>query len=257
MTEQNEEHRTVAVIPARYASTRFPGKPLARIAGKPMIQWVYERAKAAASVDEVLVATDDAGIASAVSSFGGQAVLTSPDHASGTDRIAEAVNTHGVPADLVVNLQGDEPLMPPPVIDALVEAMRESSADMGTVAVPFGQKTGSPADPNLVKVVLTRDGNALYFSRSPIPFFREGGTVVQPLWHWGIYAYRRPFLEKFVQWPPGRLEQCEKLEQLRALENGARIRVIVVSGGGSVGVDLPEDVEAVERILVERGEAAP
>lgn len=254
MTRSN---RTVAVIPARYASTRFPGKPLVNIAGKPMIQWVYEQAQAATAVDEVLVATDDSRIASAVDAFGGQAVMTSADHASGTDRIAEAMAVHGAPADLVINLQGDEPLMPPSVIDALIKAMRESSAEMGTVAVPFGQKTGSPEDPNLVKVVLAGDGRALYFSRAPIPFSRKGGVSVTPLWHWGIYAYRRSFLEQFVKWPPGRLEQCEKLEQLRALENGASIRVIVVESAGSVGVDLPEDVEAVERVLLERGEITP
>ncbi len=253
----NRVNSTVAVIPARYGSTRFPGKPLVPIAGKPMIQWVYERARAATSVDEVLVATDDTRIAEAVEAFGGRAVLTSKDHTSGTDRVAEAVASRARRAELVINLQGDEPLMPAAVIDTLIETMRESGAEMGTVAVPFGQKTGRPDDPNLVKVVLDSEGCALYFSRAAIPYAREGGTPVAPLWHWGLYAYRRTFLERFVQWPPGRLEQCEKLEQLRALENGARIRVTVVDSTGSVGVDLPEDVETVERILLECGECAP
>lgn len=245
--------RVVAVIPARYGSSRFPGKPLALIAGKMMIQRVVERAQSAASVDEVLVATDDPRIAKAVESFGGRAVMTSPDHPSGTDRIAEAVR--GIGADLVLNVQGDEPLLPGRVMDELVAAMRSSHAEMGTVAVPLDPRSAEFANPNIVKVVLNEAGEALYFSRATIPFQRADGAVAGGLWHWGIYAYRRDFLERFVTWPPSRLEQCEKLEQLRALEHGARIRVLVETKARSTGVDTPEDVVRVEALLRERGEA--
>ena len=245
--------RVVAVIPARYASTRFPGKPLALIAGVPMIQRVYDRVKAATSVAEVLVATDDERIARAVRAFGGRVAMTSPDHASGTDRIAEAVT--GLDADLIVNVQGDEPLLPPQVIDRLVAAMRSSQAEMGTVAVPFAMASPELRNPNVVKVVVTAAGSALYFSRAPIPFLREGGEGMEPLWHWGIYAYRREFLEQFVRWPQSRLEKCEKLEQLRALENGARIQVLVEAGFPSAGVDVPADVPRVEQLLREQAKS--
>lgn len=240
------DQRTVAVIPARYASTRFPGKPLAMIAGKPMVQWVYEKALGAQLVDEVIVATDDQRIADAVTAFGGRAVMTSPDHQTGTDRIAEAVE--GIQADLIVNIQGDEPLVPSDVVDRLVTAMRSSHADMGTVAVPFEYSANAPENPNAVKVVTDRHGFALYFSRSLIPFAREGGVGAAPLLHWGLYAYCRDFLYNFVSWSPGRLEQCEMLEQLRALENGARIMVIQAAVQ-SIGVDTPEDVAKVESKL--------
>ncbi len=250
----NTLFRTVAVIPARYGSTRFPGKPLALIAGKMMIQRVYERARAAKAVDEVLVATDDERIRCAVESFGGRAVMTSPDHPSGTDRIAEAVR--GVAADLVLNLQGDEPLLPPRVIDDLVAAMRSSQAEMGTVCVPLDLQSAEFANPNIVKCVINARSEALYFSRATIPFQRDAGAGGMPaLWHWGIYAYRRDFLEQFVKWSPSRLELCEKLEQLRALENGARIRVLVETRSRSTGVDAPEDVARVETLLREQGEA--
>ncbi|MDT8391244.1 MAG: 3-deoxy-manno-octulosonate cytidylyltransferase [Lentisphaeria bacterium] len=243
----SHDHRTVAVIPARHASTRFPGKPLAVIAGKPMVQWVYEKARGAASVDEVIVATDDQRIIDAVAAFGGRAVMTSPDHLTGTDRIAEAVKE--LDADLIVNIQGDEPLVPSDVVDRLVAAMRSSGAEMGTVAVPFEYSANAPENPNAVKVVTDSNGFALYFSRSLIPFPRAGGRPVEPLLHWGLYAYRRDFLYDFVSWPPGRLEQCEMLEQLRALENGARIMVIQAAVR-SIGVDTPEDVAKVEGALL-------
>lgn len=243
----SEAQRTVAVIPARYASSRFPGKPLAMIAGKPMVQWVYEKAVGAERIDEVLVATDDRRIADAVAAFGGRAVMTSPDHATGTDRIAEAVA--GVAADLVINLQGDEPLVPSQVIDRLVAAMLESKAEMGTVAVPFEYSANPPENPNAVKVVTDCRGFALYFSRSLIPFPRQGGTPLAPMLHWGLYAYRRDFLERFVAWAPGVLEKCEMLEQLRALENGARI-MVVEAAVQSIGVDTPDDVAKVEQRLL-------
>jgi len=240
------------VIPARYGSTRFPGKPLALIAGKPMIRRVYECAASARGIDEVLVATDDARIADAVASFGGRAVMTSAEHSTGTDRIAEALaNT---PAGIVVNVQGDEPLVPAEVLDDLVQAMQDSGAEMGTVAVPFALTAKDCRDENAVKVVVDKEGYALYFSRAPIPFCRSGGTPVEPLLHWGLYAYRRQTLEAFVKWPRGELESCEMLEQLRALENGVRI-LVVRSTAQSVGVDVPQDVQQVEEILRARRES--
>lgn len=241
--------RTIAVIPARYGSTRFPGKPLAKIYGRPMIQWCYESTSACPDFAEVIVATDDARIADTVTAFGGRAVMTSPNHQTGTDRIAEAVQ--GIDADLIVNVQGDEPLMSPTVLTRLIRTMRETGAQMGTAAVPFARAGRDPADPNAVKVVLNRRGFALYFSRAPIPFPRQGGTRVEPLLHWGLYAYRRSFLQDFVSWPRGELEACEMLEQLRALENGADICVIVTDER-SVGVDVPADIEAVERLILAR-----
>ena len=240
--------RTIAVIPARYGSTRFPGKPLALIAGKPMVQWCYESTSKCKELDDILVATDDQRIVDAVTAFGGKAVMTSPNHATGTDRIAEAIQ--GDAADLIVNVQGDEPLMSANVLSRLILAMRESGAEMGTAAVPFKETGRDPQDPNAVKVVVDKRGFALYFSRSLIPFPRKGGVPVEPLLHWGLYAYRRDFLNSFVKWERGSLEACESLEQLRALENGARISVIVTNER-SVGVDVPEDIALVEKLIRE------
>jgi 3-deoxy-manno-octulosonate cytidylyltransferase (CMP-KDO synthetase) len=235
------------IIPARYASTRFPGKPLALLAGKPMIRHVCEKA-AASKAGIVAVATDDRRIADAVESFGGTAVMTSPSHPSGTDRIAEALGKLGGNFDLVINVQGDEPLIPTSVIDELIDVMRADPAlPMATVAVPGNRATMTE---NNVKVVFGADGNALYFSRSMIPFLRSGGTECGVWLHWGIYAYRRSALEKFVSLPPGKLENAEKLEQLRALENGISIRV-VTSNLQSIGVDTPEDLAAAEKRLAE------
>lgn len=243
-------HKTIAVIPARYGSTRFPGKPLATISGKPMVQWCYESTMKCKDLDDVIVATDDERIISAVNSFGGKAVMTSPNHKTGTDRIAEAIA--GTDADLIINVQGDEPLMSSNVLSRLISTMRESGAEMGTAAVPFS-KTGRDAnDPNAVKVVVDKKGFALYFSRSLIPYPRKGGIPVEPLLHWGLYAYRRDFLESFVKWERGDLEACESLEQLRALENGARISVITTDER-SVGVDVPEDIELVEKLIKQLG----
>ncbi len=238
--------RTVAIIPARYGSTRFPAKPLALIAGRPMIQWTYESTCKCADFAEVLVATDDQRIYDAVQGFGGRAVMTSVECRTGTDRIWEAVQ--GVDADLIVNVQGDEPLIPASVLHQLVAQMRESGADMGTVAVPFGISGRDPADPNAVKVVVDARNLALYFSRSLIPFPRVGGEPCEPLLHWGLYAYTRPFLARFVSWPTGRLEACEKLEQLRALENGAKICVLTTTER-TADVDVPEDIARVEALL--------
>ncbi|MBQ7649562.1 MAG: 3-deoxy-manno-octulosonate cytidylyltransferase [Victivallales bacterium] len=241
--------RTIAVIPARYGSTRFPGKPLALIAGKPMVQWCYESTSKCKELDDVLVATDDQRIVDAVTSFGGKAVMTSPNHATGTDRIAEAIQ--GDSADLILNVQGDEPLMSANVLSRLILTMRESGAEMGTAAVPFKETGRDPMDPNAVKVVVDKRGFALYFSRSLIPCPRKGGVPVEPLLHWGLYAYRRDFLNSFVKWERGTLEACESLEQLRALENGAKISVIVTNER-SVGVDVPEDIELVEKLIREK-----
>lgn len=238
--------KTIAVIPARYGSTRFPGKPLALISGKPMIQWTYESTRKCADFSQVVVATDDQRIFDAVKAFGGCAVMTSPDCRSGSDRIWEAIQ--GIDADLIVNVQGDEPLIPATVLHELVLHMAESGAEMGTVAVPFNVAGRDPMDPNAVKVVLDNRNFALYFSRAPIPFQRQGGTPVEPLLHWGLYAYRRDFLSQFVSWPTGKLEACEKLEQLRALENGARIYVQTTCER-SADVDVPEDIARVEDLL--------
>jgi 3-deoxy-manno-octulosonate cytidylyltransferase (CMP-KDO synthetase) len=241
--------RTLGVIPARYGAQRFPGKPLALIAGKPLVQRVYEQARQATQLDDVVVATDDTRILEAVDGFGGNAVMTSPDCPSGTDRAAEVAREFN--AELIVNIQGDEPLLKPAMIDQLVAGMlAESNYPMGTLA----RAIESPevwANPNVVKVVFGVKGNALYFSRCSVPFGRDdGGRFVAGLAHKhiGIYAYRREFLLKFVTWPQSPLEKTEKLEQLRALENGFGIRVWVTPYD-SIGVDRPEDVELVEEIL--------
>lgn len=240
----------IAVIPARYDSQRFPGKPLALIGGRPMIEWVWRRASAAQRIDRVLVATDDHRIADAVRSFGGEVALTSAEHTTGTDRIAEAVSREA--AGVVVNVQGDEPLIPPAMIDELVGIIEDGDAPMATAAVPF-QTAEAIENPNNVKVVCRPDGTALYFSRAAIPYCRDADSAVAPLHHWGIYAYRRAALEAFVAWNPSPLECCEKLEQLRALENGLSIRV-VVTRQSAPDVNVPEDIPAVEDILHRNGE---
>ncbi len=233
------QRKTIAVIPARYASVRFPGKVLADLCGKPMIQHVWDKASAS-KADEVLIATDDERVVSAVKSFGGNAVMTSPDHPSGTDRIYEAVS--GTDAEIIINVQGDEPLIPVEVIDQLIDKMQQDpSLEMGTVAVPKA-RAELEKDPNRVKVVFGDNGMALYFSRSMIPYFREGACDTTSYLHWGIYAYRRDILKSFISMPVGRLENCEKLEQLRALENGIGIFVLT-SELESIGVDTPEDLE--------------
>lgn len=243
------KRRTLGVIPARYGAQRFPGKPLAMIAGKPLVQRVYEQAIQATTLDEVIVATDDTRILEAVESFGGTAVMTAADCPSGTDRAAAVARDH--PCDLVVNIQGDEPLLRPAMIDQLVRGMTEApDIPMGTLARPI-VAADVWANPNVVKVVCGTTGNALYFSRRPIPYAREaGGEFVsgQAHKHIGIYAYRRDFLLRFVTLAPTPLERTEKLEQLRALENGFAIRVWVTPFD-SIGVDTPEDVKLVEEIL--------
>ena len=237
--------KTLAVIPARYASTRFPGKVLAMLGGKPIIQHVWERA-VKSRADEVLVAVDEQKVYDAVCAFGGKAVMTSKNHPTGSDRIWEVAKDSD--AEAVINIQGDEPFVKPEVIDSLIGAITAPSApDMATVVVPC-PRAEFENNPNMVKVVLSADSHALYFSRSMIPFLRVGGTETETYRHWGIYAYRRSALERFVSLPEGKLEQCEKLEQLRALENGMRIKVIVTPYS-SIGIDTPEELAKAEAFL--------
>jgi 3-deoxy-manno-octulosonate cytidylyltransferase (CMP-KDO synthetase) len=239
--------KTLGVIPARFGAQRFPGKPLALIAGKPLIQRVYEQARKAKSLDAVVVATDDERIVDVVRAFAGAVAMTSPDCPSGTDRAAEIARQFN--CEFVVNIQGDEPLMRPEMIDQLVEGIAaDPHCQMATLARRIESKEVL-ANPNAVKVVFAANGNALYFSRHPIPFVRDAaGTKPEHFKHLGIYAYRREFLLKFVTLAPSRLEKTEKLEQLRALENGFAIKVLVTPHD-SIGVDTPEDVKLVEEIL--------
>jgi 3-deoxy-manno-octulosonate cytidylyltransferase (CMP-KDO synthetase) len=237
--------KTAIIIPARYASSRLPGKPLLRQTGKYLVQHVYERACQARRANQVIVATDDSRILAAVQSFGGQAVMTRRDHRSGTDRVAEVAQS--LDADVIVNLQGDEPLVEPATLDLLPELLeRNPSADMATVAVPIRSQE-QWHNPNCVKVVCAASGQALYFSRSPIPFVRDGRPVLgaEParfLQHLGLYAYRRAFLLQLATLPPEPLEQLEQLEQLRVLARGCRIHVGVVRQA-AIGVDTYADYE--------------
>ena len=239
----------VGVIPARYASSRFPGKPLLEIAGRPMIQHVWEGARRAKSLREVIVATDDERIARTCRDFGARVVLTRDDHPTGTDRIAEAAAA--LDDEVVVNIQGDEPTIEGFVIDAAVEALAQA-ADAPMATVVHEAVEGAAADPNRVKVVLDRRGNALYFSRSPIPALRSADAPPRIWQHVGLYAYRRPFLLEFVELRPTAAERAEQLEQLRALEHGFAIRCAVIEGWHSLAVDVPADVAPVEARLAER-----
>lgn len=235
------------VIPARYASTRFEGKPLALICGKPMIQKVYEGAMQAGRVTEVVVATDDQRIMDAVIGFGGKAVMTSESNRSGTDRVAEAAEIIGLGLDdVVVNIQGDQPLIDPRCIDEVVEPFfTEPDLGMSTLAFAIVQED-EITNPKDVKVTFDNNGYALYFSRSTIPFDRDKDSSYEVYKHLGVYAYTRRFLEMFRTLPQGKLERIEKLEQLRALEYGHRIKV-VVTGYDSPEVDLPEDIKRIEK----------
>ena len=236
----------IAVIPARYASQRLPGKPLADIAGKPMIQHVYERALAASLVNEVLVATDDERIMEAVSAFGGYAALTPPEIQSGSDRIAHVARSlQG--ADIIVNLQGDEPLIPPEMIDEAIRPMIHDRSLTTTTLVRRIESEVELRNPNFPKVVLDNDGNCLYFSRSPVPFLRDadGAEWVSKhhyYKHIGLYVFRRDFLLRFAQLPQTPLEKAEKLEQLRILEHGFQIKAVVTTYD-SISVDTVEDLE--------------
>jgi 3-deoxy-manno-octulosonate cytidylyltransferase (CMP-KDO synthetase) len=253
--------KVLGIIPARWGSTRFPGKPLHPIAGKTLIQHVWDRCMQCQGLDACVVATDDDRIAEAVKSFGGEVALTASDHPSGTDRIAEVARdredyTH------VINIQGDEPLISPDLIDQLAKSLIENpDCEMVTAANPMSFGQPEHDDPNIVKVILDQQSNALYFSRSPIPFPRSppqliekepdtkgtaGAQPLQILRHKGIYGFTRSFLLQFVSWKPSPLEMCEQLEQLRALENGAKINVIITSDD-SPGIDTPEQADIMHR----------
>jgi 3-deoxy-manno-octulosonate cytidylyltransferase (CMP-KDO synthetase) len=244
--------KAAAIIPARWASTRFPGKPLFSILGKPLVQHVWECCREARTLSEIIIATDDMRIAEAAFSFGAQVSLTSPKHQSGTDRVAEvAAKLRGFRH--IVNVQGDEPALDPRLIDRLVRVLRSNPRlEMVTAASPFEAESDA-INPNNVKVVTARDGKALYFSRSRIPFNRDNAQPMgsPPLWHIGIYGYRRDFLAQFVRWKPTPLECTEKLEQLRALAHGAAIQV-VRTRHRALGVDTPEDVPRAEAALAGR-----
>jgi 3-deoxy-manno-octulosonate cytidylyltransferase (CMP-KDO synthetase) len=240
--------RVIAVIPARYGSTRLPGKPLVSLAGRPMIQHVYERTKLAQRVSRVIVATDDERILKAVADFAGEARMTRADHRTGTERTAEvAAHEEG---DIFVNVQGDEPLLDPTALDAAVDALlQEPQAAIATVATPI--KTAADImDPNVVKVALDFDENALYFSRAPIPWVRDTASKIQVrhLKHLGLYVFQRDALLEYPTLPQGELERIEQLEQLRWMENGYKIRVAEVEHD-AISVDVPEDVARVEKLL--------
>ena len=252
------DSRAVAIIPARWASTRFPGKPLAQIQNKPMIQWVVEQARKASRISDVIVATDDDRILKAVTGFGGKAVMTSQDHISGSDRIAEVAS--GINCDIVVNIQGDEPLIPPENIDQVIGCLDKNPAlNIATLMMPV-HTSDEITDPNVVKVVTDQKGRALYFSRSAIPFHRDewksglpeniskAKEEVKIFKHIGLYAYTRSFLLEFTRMSPTPNEQIEKLEQLRALEHGVPIHVEATEKI-SMGVDRVEDLKKIERFL--------
>ncbi|MCH1921310.1 3-deoxy-manno-octulosonate cytidylyltransferase [Shewanella sp. A3A] len=243
--------KVILIIPARYGSSRFPGKPLAMIKGKPMIQRVYERALLAQGIDEIYVATDDERIAATVRGFNGKVVMTDADLATGTDRINQTVSHLGLADnDLVINLQGDQPIADPDSLEQLAELFKAAPGqfDMATLAYQFGEND-DPQDPNQVKVVFDNDMFALYFSRSCIPFGRD--VQEYPIYkHLGVYAYTCKFLKTFAALPMGRLEQLEKLEQLRALEHGHRIK-LAFSKYNSTEVDTPEDIARCERLMIE------
>ena len=251
-------NRTVAIVPARLASTRLPGKALVEIAGKPMVCWVAERARAARNVDRVIVATDSQQIVDVVQRNGIEVVLTSPDHTSGTDRVAEVADN--IPeAEIVVNVQGDEPMISPATIERAVDTMaHEISKTNGAGIVTTWERIESISDvhnPDLVKVVLDRNDNAVYFSRSPIPYVRDAVKYNEPELlklfrkHTGLYVYRRDVLLEFTKWPVSQLEQIEALEQLRALEHGIKIKVVEACAA-STGVDTLADLERVRELMV-------
>lgn len=251
----------IVVIPARFDSTRFPGKPLALLKGKPVIQHVYDNASGSHLTDDVIVATDHEDIYKTVLSFGGKAVMTSGSHLSGTDRIAEVARTLNY--DIIVNVQGDEPLIAPSMIDDVIRVLEDGRASIGTLAIKI-RDLSEIRDSNVVKAIFTKEGFALYFSRAPVPFHRDEWELNNSGFrflnsepesqqfhcykHIGIYSYRREVLVRLSETPPSRLELTEKLEQLRALESGFAIKVREVSTE-TFGVDTPEDLERIEKWL--------
>lgn len=244
----------IVVIPARYDSSRLPGKPLADIGGKPMVQWVYERAQAS-KAKKVIVATDDVRVEQVVLAFGGEVCMTSAAHTSGTERLAEVVNKYGFENDtIIVNVQGDEPMIPSANISQLATNLAQLDSNdvaMATLAEPICS-VSELNNPNVVKVVTDKDGLALYFSRSAIPFDRDGENDKLNygfLRHIGIYAYRAEFINRYVQWPSSELEKIESLEQLRVLWQGQKIHVAEAVEPPPAGVDTPEDLEQVRRLV--------
>ncbi len=244
-----DEMKVFAIIPARYGSERFPGKPLAKIADIPMIQHVYERARACPELEQIWVATDDQRIVDCVEGFGGKAIMTNKDHPSGTDRIREAALLLGLSKeDLVVNIQGDQPLFPPELVSQLVEPFSANdSIAMTTLARPLTSLEDAQ-NPNHVKVVVDAKGFAIYFSRAPIPYYRDHRVQKNYLKHIGMYSYKVWFLEEFSCLPRGELERAEMLEQLRALENGYKIKVVETQYN-SLDVDVPHDIKLVQEAL--------
>lgn len=237
------------IIPARYQATRFPGKPLFPILGKPLVQHVYERVSAAKNITEAIVATDDRRIFDAVQAFGGRVIMTSPDHPTGTDRLAEVAR--GLDCELVVNVQGDEPLMSPELVDRAVAHFGAiPDFRMGSAMTPITVEEDI-ANPNVVKVVVSQTGRALYFTRHPVPY-RRAQTGAPCYQHIGFYVYKREFLLEFAAMPPTPLERTESLEQLRALENGIPIHMLETDYQG-IGVDAPEDVARIEWELKQQG----
>jgi 3-deoxy-manno-octulosonate cytidylyltransferase (CMP-KDO synthetase) len=242
-----ETQHIVAVIPARYASTRFPGKMLANMGGEPLVVRTWRNTLRCETIDRVLVATDDEQIAQVIREAGGEVIITDPDLPSGTDRIHAAML--GQNGDVIVNVQGDEPMLPPTLVDDTVRLLIDQpEADAATAATPLHEAEYN--DPNVVKVACAVNGKALYFSRAPIPHQRGGGMPAgQALRHIGLYVYKRETLERFCSLTPSPLEQCEKLEQLRLLEDGGTMLVHVADDAGPGGIDTPEDLERVSRFL--------
>ena len=244
--------KAVGIIPARWGSTRFPGKALHSIAGKPLLQHVWERCRLARKLDQLIIATDDFRIAEAAFDWGAEVAMTSANHASGSDRIAEVAAKLKQFAH-IINIQGDEPLTDPKLIDRLVRTLQgDRKLEMITAAHPFADAP-EVESPHQVKVVLNQKGEALYFSRAAIPFIRDPAGRPQHFRHQGIYGYTRKLLLQFVRWKTSPLERAEALEQLRALENGVKIRV-VMTGSGSPGVDTPEDARTIERLMMAAGQ---
>jgi 3-deoxy-manno-octulosonate cytidylyltransferase (CMP-KDO synthetase) len=247
------------IIPARFGSTRLPGKPLLQIGDRPLIQWVWQSAVDSGAAS-VRVATDDERIRAAALKFGADCVMTSPDHVSGTDRIAETVRAKGFAGDdIVVNLQGDEPMMPADVVARVAQGLRETQGSEISTAVAPIRSLPEFLDPNCVKALRARDGRALYFSRAPVPWPRDSiaaagrPTAFLGAWrHIGIYAYRVRSLLQFAAWPPTPLEMTEKLEQLRALEHGMHIHLVTLSESPPAGIDTPEDLERVRACLARK-----
>jgi 3-deoxy-manno-octulosonate cytidylyltransferase (CMP-KDO synthetase) len=245
--------RAIGVIPARWASQRFPGKPLAPLLGRPMLRWVFEGARQAKRLQRVLVATDDARIAEAARGFGAEVALTRAEHPTGTDRIAEVARA--LDEEIVVNVQGDEPTIRGDVIDAVVAALEEDP-DAPVATAVHGADPDALDDPNRVKAVLDRRGRALWFSRARIPLLRDAAHPPRYWQHVGLYAYRRPFLLDLVRLAPTPCERAEALEQLRVLEHGFAIRAAVIEGWRSLAVDVPADMAAAEAELARRGAGA-